>query len=597
MALLLPRDVADRATCISVAPSNVSFAMSTEESNAFDYFRKYTLHQLPGSSRVLSWELLTLPTSQYEPAVAHAMIALASMHRSLDSSQSHREGYTAALFDSTQHHLAVEQYTRALKCLQDFMRLETATSNSGMEVIILLSLLFFCFEIFQGEDAIAQAHFRTGTRLLLDRLNREQTPGYPKNGRQVVLRSRPLEKIELLAQTFVRLDSDLALVRESGFTLRPICLQSLPKCFVSVDEALVHLDALQFEGTDIMSSIQEFTRSQLNAAHDMQGFEESMVAALVHVKFRLMPLDSVPELQERMETFGRKLKAWNAAYASLRWKPEDELMHLLASIHSFFLWLEIIYWRSSSEMDFDKIYGEFEHTLSLAERYVELEQSLTQQTPGSGSHNRRVPTLGTNVPVIVYTIAEKCRSSRVRRRCTQLLRRMNLQGVSDQHYVASLLEHTVALEERQAKAITGKHAKLDLDPKDFPEEARLWIAEICADFGSGVDWNNFYKQHTARVFLGKYSDVDDEIAITEARFSIMRLESNADPRDDARVLLPELCGLDTSCVGVCHRFSNSKDISTCSEGTARKESHTEPDFLSRLHPWTSWSRLAQNPCD
>jgi hypothetical protein len=87
----------DRSALVHIAPrrlgptdvpirtmTNIHVCLSSVECQAFDYFRLDTIKQLPGGSLDLLWERLALYMSANEPAVAHAVVALASLHPSFE---------------------------------------------------------------------------------------------------------------------------------------------------------------------------------------------------------------------------------------------------------------------------------------------------------------------------------------------------------------------------------------------------------------------------------------------------------------------------------------------------------------------------------
>ena len=96
---------------IERGPVIASIELTPFESAAFDYFRLFTVNQLP---QKLWWQHLVLDLGRTEPALAHAATALGSMHRSLTLSSQPR-------VDKTQHEFAVGQYGKAMRLMRQYI--------------------------------------------------------------------------------------------------------------------------------------------------------------------------------------------------------------------------------------------------------------------------------------------------------------------------------------------------------------------------------------------------------------------------------------------------------------------------------------------
>ena len=87
-----------------------------------------------------------------EPAVQHAMLALASLHE--ESVKDQGPG-------SRGHSFALTQYNKAIKHVQDRI------GNGQSERIILLTcVLFICVEFIRGNAESALDHLQSGMRIL-----------------------------------------------------------------------------------------------------------------------------------------------------------------------------------------------------------------------------------------------------------------------------------------------------------------------------------------------------------------------------------------------------------------------------------------------
>lgn len=211
-----------------------------------EFFCLHTIHTLPGSCRALPWERLILLASYKEPSITHAAIALAAISRAqaLQPDSPRSENFSAlACMDMEQYGFALSQYSKAMGHLRTHIAtLADNAIDSDIEVVLLLTLLFFCFNILQQDDAVAVSHLVMGLRILRSNLSAGSPESDERNGEQVIpVRVRPKSGIDVLAQIFVRLDSDSFLATPDDEYLRPVCNEPIPKSFSSLDEALVRI--------------------------------------------------------------------------------------------------------------------------------------------------------------------------------------------------------------------------------------------------------------------------------------------------------------------------------------------------------------------
>lgn len=221
-------------------PTIHTVQISTHEAQAYDFFRFQTVNQLPGSSWTLSWQRLALETGHREPAITHAAIALGSLHRSLAAEVIPAGG-------QDQQHFALSQYNKALGFVRRYIEtLADGATSHDVEVVLLVSLLFFCFEILHGEDKRATLHLQTGLRILYERVRRldeyrASCSALQHDKRVVRMQTRPRTNMDVLLQTFVRLDGDLTIIGAEEPFLFPVCNERIPMVFYSIEEAMVRI--------------------------------------------------------------------------------------------------------------------------------------------------------------------------------------------------------------------------------------------------------------------------------------------------------------------------------------------------------------------
>lgn len=276
--------------------------MSPIETYAFDFFRLQTVKQLPGSSWTLSWEKLALQMGHHEPAVTHAAIALGSIHRALTF-----ESFKGpAGIDPEQHQFALSQYNKSMGYIRQYIEsLDESCSDSDVEVVLIVSLLFFCFEVLHSEDARATMHLRTGLRILYERIRGSHPQsalfGDGETKRTVIMKVTPRSNMDVILQTFIRLDGDLTIVGEDEPYLFPVCRDKLPTSFYNLDEAMVHLDAIASKTHDFCRDIVCLADRELMANRsDFEMLDDGMRNCLACAASRTISLDAEPQILARM---------------------------------------------------------------------------------------------------------------------------------------------------------------------------------------------------------------------------------------------------------------------------------------------------------
>jgi hypothetical protein len=513
-------------------PATITIEMSSFEAHAYDFFRFHTVNQLPGSSWTLSWERLALQAGHHEPAVTHAAIALGSLHRAITAQQHLVHGRV----DPDQRHFALSQYNKAMGYIRRYIdSLGKDCTDVNVEVVLLVSLLFFCFEILHGEDARATLHLRTGLRILYERIRRMDIYRSPnkmmdlegEEKRVVRVQTRPRTNMDVLIQTFIRLDGDLTVIGDEEPYLYPVCHETIPTSFHSLEEAMVHLDIIAHASHLLCRDFVILADQMLDEERpEVKEMDEDMRNCLACAASRTIPIP--PEQELRLANLKRDMDAWMSALAFLPVAEQKQSAHLLTHIHFFYTWFIILTWRDENEMAIDRFDRQFEHILSLTEQYVDMHGDVPSSAPTSSPDGRPGPpvltrqafTVGTDVVPCITMIGVKSRNSAIRRRCIHLLRLINLSGVFDGYYLASFVQAVVDLEETRARALTGMPDGVDLKCEDVPEPARFIEIEL-SPFNWKDQEHDFYKKDTGRLVYVSLAD-GRKLQVDETGFYVDR---------------------------------------------------------------------------
>lgn len=79
--------------------------------------------------------------------------------------------------------------------------LSSTSSDAEVQVVMLMSLLMFCFEIWCGQDLRASFHLRTGLRILYDRVKLPGDTSSAEKKRLVEVKVNPQSDMDVLLQT------------------------------------------------------------------------------------------------------------------------------------------------------------------------------------------------------------------------------------------------------------------------------------------------------------------------------------------------------------------------------------------------------------
>ncbi|WPG99616.1 Hypothetical protein R9X50_00243400 [Acrodontium crateriforme] len=479
------------------------FDLSAIERQAYEYFKWQTAHQLPGSSWAPSWEKLALQVGEREHAVMHAMIAVGAMHQWSSAAFEMRNNPSLASIQSRpvntcQHEFAISQYNKSMEYMQTHIKaIARGGPDSNVEIVLLVCLLFVCFEILQDSESSAVLHLRTGLRILYDCVSRSEPKTFFENDpnldgeirRPVLLKATPQSMMDILLHTFVQLDSDLTLFGMQEPYLHPTCGTGVPYSFLSIEEARLHLDVLTSIACHARGRLLRFAEQHLlGGGSDYHGTDEDSFHCMLHATSRTVHIPD-SSLFAQMQDVRQNLASWMSALAFIPIGEHNEAnrAHLLIQIQFFYIWFMVSTWRDDNETLCDRFEDQFSHVLGLAERYVSLSghdsmlnTHSPSQSPPLGAEwklnaTSKLPfTLGTGIWPCIYIVATKCRTSQIRRRALAILQSITVQGFIDSFVLASFTSQIIDLEETRARKLGGFPDDYIFQCHEVPEAARFF---------------------------------------------------------------------------------------------------------------------------
>ncbi|KAI4853375.1 hypothetical protein E4T44_00875 [Aureobasidium sp. EXF-8845] len=259
---------------------------------------------------------------------------------------------------------------------------------------------------------------------------------------------------------------------ENSSYLDSICEESMPSEFSSPDEANVHLEVISAELYNFTDELWTHTYQSLAERRDLESLSLDQQNCLVQAASRSVEVTF--DLTERIEKcpFGSKSG------------------------------------RDLSSMDADRFHDQCEYFSGLCEQYLNLHVAkspfrrtfISSQT--RGSVQLETPpgfSLGSGIVTCLVIIVERCRDSVIRRRCINVLQKINLRGIFDTDNLVAYLQAIVGHEEGLARQIN-----LDLGPdlraSDIPAAASFLEVVMSPSFDAS-DFEFYKKEHVGLVYV------------------------------------------------------------------------------------------------
>ncbi|KAF2159141.1 hypothetical protein M409DRAFT_71262 [Zasmidium cellare ATCC 36951] len=510
--MLQPKD-ASVALVPAVTHGLPSFPDGIHSTTGYEYFFCKAFQDLPGSSWALAWDRLILPFCHSEPAILYGAMAIGSL-------QHHRLACSDDLdVSSVQPTTALAQYGKSAGIIRNAIEKyrQKTTSMNDIETILTASLLWFCFEILHDQDDMANMHLSNGLRILHEHVGRKGLTNAIKNPgheRPIELSVGACSRMDLLIQTFVRLDADMTPLIEDTTFLSPICRQPVPSSFSSLDEAMIFIDVVQSQVFNIGRELDILAEEFLEATYPNFSFlDETVQEMLVLAKSRTVaaPIDLIIRMEEATEV----LKTLMVALTALPSSDPPDARRMLVELHLFIVWFDASIWKDADEMEVDRFDQQFDHIMAIAEQYFaanEAEatnstQEVTSRIPASKT--RAAFQIGSSTLNTVCTIIEKSRNSTIRRRGIKLIAQMDMRGVFDAAFLAAYYQSVVDMEEDEARRLLGLPPTYMFHLNEIPAEARLTEVEVTgADDDSTDDGHNimFYHRQMGRMVTSTARD-------------------------------------------------------------------------------------------
>ena len=408
-----------------------------QERRYLHYFHTHAASDLAGYFDSNFWNHLILQVSHSEPAVQHGLIALSSIHETLQAGALRGVGLDRV---APSQRFTLQQYNKALSHLGKNL---SQKGKQSIEVTLISCILFICLELLRGNYESAVAHLQSGLNIMNDWREKNSQSTFSDASMSIPI-TRPIE--DDLVQLFARLDLHASFL---GTTMprpylssrfeTPNTFPSTLRSFSAISEARQCLDCQ-------MNLIFQFLRATAN--YDPHFPQDSSTRAA--------------EQHDRLVQLEQWLAAFNTFIgdSSSQMDCKDLQGAITLKIHHKTVYLMLSTVLSIEETLFDLFTPDFQTIVHLAGSLI--------TPPPDATHIKYRPRFTLDMGIIgpLYYTAIKCRDPKLRREATSLIASSpHREGVWDNVVVSKLAERAIVIEEKGLPAV--------ISAEDVPDSVRI----------------------------------------------------------------------------------------------------------------------------
>ncbi|KAK2767752.1 hypothetical protein FQN54_003910 [Arachnomyces sp. PD_36] len=407
-------------------------SLTSKEQISFEWFMEKTTKKFAGFFSSDFWETLVFQASAREPAVRHAVVALAAAHR-FDGEYSPYTSPATSCFDSER--FTLQQYNKAIRHL----RVGTGASKHALHVTLITCMLFVTLEYLRGQYKMGSAHLRSGIQILShisapkERLAMSPSILSPAEDFAHNALIDSYARLTIQSAMFGHLPAHLCVVT------RDLQANALPDEFSSIVDARQSLDDL------------------LNRAHYLQ---RQLHILLTHStsKTPYIELEFFETRRQILTDLALWRKASNATLTRLKTENASfratQRYSLLDTYYEMTVIMATVCLPSAGEMSFDAhtanfttIIRQFHDMWTSWARLNNGTRELSQLLHESQRDRHSFTVESGFIPPVYYT-ALKCRVPRLRRVAIRMLRSVpHREGLWDGPLLADVLEEVIRIEE------------------------------------------------------------------------------------------------------------------------------------------------------
>ncbi|KAI1346273.1 hypothetical protein F5Y01DRAFT_308427 [Xylaria sp. FL0043] len=388
---------------------------------SFSYFVQRACSQLAGFFGSDFWERLILQAAYHEPAVRHAIVAIGSRHE-LAVQQAAKIDAIGAF--------SLGQYNIAIKHL---LNPATDKGQRSVDIYLILSILFACFENIQGDHALAITHIQSGVKLLREMVYDQSTGVLHHQLFGATNRTNSYASFEDYAKIFAFQDSQAS--RMIGDYQRPF-IESSP----SYADQIYGDSPLSFSSINEAKSIFEQGACLFSGTLDAKLLENS--AQLPHAPMERQR-SHLANLMSKFHRAVQELIQLKEPYFT----PKEELAAAVLQLNVLVTWISFEIELRCPDASWDIFMPRLEEMVFLGEKIVSF---LSSGDDNNEERNSFCPESGYIIPM--YAVASNTRDIGIRRRAIAILRSVSRQeGLWNTLLVAKAAERVIEIEEREAR--------------------------------------------------------------------------------------------------------------------------------------------------
>lgn len=500
--VLLPRQIEARLRIVSSsAQTSLPCSLNAMEMRAFDLFRSHAVNNLAGHFSSDVFQYIVLQVSHTNTAVLRAVVAVGSMYqtRVMTTRSSLR-----TIRDCPMYEASLKQYNSAVSNLSTYIAALDGSKQAEQLVIVLITcLLFVCFEMLQGDQALVLSHLVTGLKILHERSKVHEMPGAGK--RIVTIDNSSSDMIDQLSQVFVRLDADSTAFGRRAPYLCPRSFgrfqgpeMDLPAKFASLEEARAHLDTLTSIAFGFRGELLKVAENEMNAP-GLEARDWAYHYCVLHASVRRLDFSHNSEFGTKQVKILTAFDAWSSAVDTLNQAHKRQAL-LMLRIQMFYPWFIIATLQDLAACLCDRFQEKFHEIINMVSQYVGLACCQSQEFTFG---------LEPGITASLYLLGIKCREPTTRRKAIEFLSNSTVQeGLWNRKVFALYCQQFMEVEERRARELVGTDQAFD----HIPEQARF------NDVVFGVDP---VQANVGRLVCARFAlEADGALEVVDERFSV-----------------------------------------------------------------------------
>ncbi|KAL8979983.1 MAG: hypothetical protein Q9177_005999, partial [Variospora cf. flavescens] len=423
------------------------------ERRSFAFFRLRTVPEISGFFPSDFWDRLVPLASFYEPALKHAVIALASLHERFENGD---ESILRANDDLVEGGFALQQYNKAIRQL---ITPSGKQSKPSLDTSLVACVLFACFESLRGHHGSALSHIDSGVKILSriyddERQSPKKTEAsqlcVPRECLDVIFTRWDMQKVDLLGTW----PMDLPLLKEDTF---PGFTAHIPPQFHSLAEAR---NSLEYQKNLCVRQLFKFERAEVfERGNESQEHRDAYDRNRRHHKKQIEHWTSA--FQAFLDANVDKIdgKAWQGA---LVLKMSARLAAMNFGVDAY---------------DYLHLQTSWDDQVAVHEELIDMATVILDAQdapPGKGYRVKPIFQMDHMMIGNLFGIVHRCRDPYLRRRAIALLYKVPRQeGIWNSELTARCAERIMQVEEDGLGVVTCA--------EDIPDWARISSVDVKFD--------------------------------------------------------------------------------------------------------------------